>query len=201
MFTATFRPARWLLFRACVTLRQILALRKPCPPKRPRKAAAICVLSLSLLNCVFAQDVSPAPPAAIAERTIDADVERIRPLRAVGTAIAPPPGELPADVAERRFGTAPLISASADGGRGWAESAYLWQSSALFYRPLYFEEPNLERYGHQAGCSLQPALSGAHFLVAVPALPIRMVFKRPWSTVYPLGHASPGSTGMWVQSW
>jgi hypothetical protein len=199
MFTATFRPARWLLFRACVTLRQILALKKPRPPKRPRQAAAICGIYLSLLNCAIAQHAPPAPPNATAEQSINAGPERIRPLREVGTAIAPPPGEVPADMAERQFGTAPLLSASAHGGRDWAESVYLWQASALFYRPLYFEEPNLERYGHNAGCILQPALSGAHFLAAVPALPIRMVIQRPWQAVYPLGHASPGSSGAWVR--
>jgi hypothetical protein len=203
MFTATIRPGIWLLFRACVTLRQILALKMPRPPKHPRKAAAICGVYLSLLNCAIAQDVTsrPAAPAGIAERTIDADLERIRPLREVGTGIAPPPGELPADMAERRFATAPLITASAHGGRGWAESAYLWQAPALFYRPLYFEEPNLERYGHHAGCLLQPAFSAAHFLVAVPALPAQMVVKRPWNAAYPLGHASPGSSALWDRPW
>jgi hypothetical protein len=201
MFTASFRPARWLLFRACVTLRQILALKKPCGPKRPRKAAAICGVCLSLLNCALAQDVPPVPKAAIADRSIDVDPEAFRPLRQVGTSISPPPGELPPDVAERRFGTAPVITASAHGGRGWTESAYLWQAPTLFYGPLYFEEPNLERYGHHAGCVLQPALSAAHFLVAVPALPVRMVVMRPWNAVYPLGHASPGGPAPWVRPW
>ena len=201
MFTATFRPARWLLFRACVTLRQILALKKPRPLKRPVKAAAICGLYLSLLNGAFAQEAPSAPTAGIAERSFDADTEAFRPLRQVGAAIAPPPGELPADEAERRFGTAPVITASAHGGRGWTETAYLWQAPALFYGPLCFEEPNLERYGHHAGCALQPAFSAAHFLVAVPALPVRLVVQRPWNATYPLGHASPGSPAPWVRQW
>jgi hypothetical protein len=124
-------------------------------------------------------------------------IERIRPLRQVGTSIAPPPGELPQDVAQTRFGNAPLVRASDLAGRGWAELAYLWQAPSLSYRPLYFEEPNLERYGHSAGCVLQPVLSGAHFLVTIPTLPVQMVMHRPWERVYPFGHSCPGSPAGW----
>jgi hypothetical protein len=151
-----------------------------------------------LANCAIARDdaVSAAPPGEAAV-TPGSDVQRIRSLRQIGAAIAPPPGELPENVAERRFANAPVIIASEHGGRGWAEFAYLWQASALSYQPLYFEEPNLERYGHSAGCIMQPAVSAAHFLAGVGALPVRLVFARPWNCVYPLGHAHPGSPTAW----
>jgi hypothetical protein len=202
MFSATVRPATWLLYRACVSLRQILSVRKPRPAKRARKVAALCCVYLSLVNHVQARDETapPEPFPEVADVGVPA-IERIRPLRQVSTAIAPPPGDLPQDVAQTRFAMAPLIRASEISGRGWAEFTYAWQAPALSYRPLYFEEPNLERYGHSAGCALQPAVSGAHFLVAVPALPIRMAFDRPWERVYPLGHARPGSVAPWERPW
>ena len=201
MFSATFRPATWLLFRACISLRQILAVRKPRPAKRARKAAALCFVYLSLVSPGQARDeAAPAPLPDAANVGVPA-VERIRPLRQVSTAIAPPPGELPQDVAQTRFAMAPLKRASDLSGRGWAEFTYAWQAPDLPYHPLYFEEPNLERYGHSAGCILQPVFSGAHFLAAVPALPIRMAFDRPWERVYPLGHARPGSWAPWERPW
>ena len=202
MSSATFRPATWLLYRACVSLRQILSVRKPRPAKRARKAAALCCVLLSLASHVRAGDeVAPPMPLPEVGDFGAPPIERIRPLRQISTAIAPPPGDLPQDVAQTRFARAPLIRASDLNGRSWAVFTYAWQAPALSYRPLYFEEPNLERYGHSAGCSLQPALSGAHFLVAVPALPIRMAFDRPWERVYPLGHARPGSAAPWERPW
>jgi hypothetical protein len=203
MLSSTFRPTSWLLFRACVTLRQILALRKPRKVQRARKAAAICGVILSLAHCGYASEQTSAPARNrdAADFSVDPAIERIRPLNQVGTALTPPQGDLPPDLAQRRFGTAPFIVASEVGGRGWAEFTYLWQAPALAYRPLYFEEPNLERYGHSAGCVLQPALSGAHFLMAVSALPMRVAFDRPWELVYPLGHALPGSPSPWERPW
>jgi hypothetical protein len=203
MHLASLRTASWLLFRACVSLRQILALKKPRAVGRARKAAAICGTCLALMNYAVARDepLPSAPASSAADPNIDAEFERIRPLREVGTSIAPPPGELPANMAQRRFANEPTTVAAELSGRGWMEFAYLWQASAMSYQPLYFEEPNLERYGHSARCILQPPLSGAHFLFAVPALPIRMVLERPWQCVYPLGHARPGSPALWSRPW
>jgi hypothetical protein len=198
MFYSTFRPASWLFFRACVTLRQILALRKPRPVKRARKAAALCCVSVSLLSLGDARaEVVVQAPTGQADHVL----ERMRPLRQVGTAIAPPPGELPQNVALTRFGNVPLVRASDIGGRGWVDMTYLWLAPSLSYRPLYFEEANLERFGHSGGCILQPALSGAHFLVTIPTLPAQMVLHRPWERVYPLGQFRPGSPAAWERPW
>jgi hypothetical protein len=48
---------------------------------------------------------------------------------------------------------------------------------------------------------MQPVISGAHFLVAIPALPVRMVLEPPWERVYPLGHARPGNPAPWERPW
>ena len=50
------------------------------------------------------------------------------------------------------------------------------------FRPLYFEEINLERYGCTAGI-LQPGISGAHFFGSIALMPYKMVVWPPRSCV------------------
>jgi hypothetical protein len=52
----------------------------------------------------------------------------------------------------------------------------------LCFRPLYYEEINLERYGRTAGL-VQPALSGAHFFGSVALMPYKFVVWPPRSCV------------------
>ena len=58
-------------------------------------------------------------------------------------------------------------------GRNWAPSTLTWKASALCHKPLFFEEVQLERYGHTAGPLKQPFLSGAHFFRAWSRSPTR----------------------------
>lgn len=77
--------------------------------------------------------------------------------------------------------------------RSWAEITYLWKASALCHKPLYFEDVQLERYGHSWGPFAQPLISGAHFFVTIPILPYKMGLKTPNECVYTLGHYRPGN--------
>lgn len=68
-------------------------------------------------------------------------------------------------------------------------------ASEFCYRPLYFEEVNLERYGTAHGL-WQPILSGAHFFATVPAMPYLATVKRPcvaryWPHQFPAGRRAP----------
>jgi hypothetical protein len=65
-----------------------------------------------------------------------------------------------------------------------------WTPWTICFRPLYFEEINLERYGVSWGI-LQPAVSGAHFFGTVAALPYKMVVRRPRSCVCSNGFSRP----------
>ena len=47
--------------------------------------------------------------------------------------------------------------------RMWCETTYTWKASALCHKPLYFEQVQMERYGHTLGPLLDPIISGAHF--------------------------------------
>ena len=66
-----------------------------------------------------------------------------------------------------------------------------WRSPNLAYQPLYFEQPNLERYGIQRGV-FQPVYSGVHFFTSVALLPYQTGVRRPHECEYGLGHYRPG---------
>jgi hypothetical protein len=75
----------------------------------------------------------------------------------------------------------------------WACMTFTWKASALCNKPLYFEDVEVERYGHAVGPILQPVLSTAHFFVSVPLLPYNMGLTPPAECMYSLGYYRPGS--------
>ncbi|MGC4006993.1 MAG: hypothetical protein QM811_29260 [Pirellulales bacterium] len=83
--------------------------------------------------------------------------------------------------------------------RPWQPWNYAWEASALCHRPLYFEEKNLERYGHNAG-RLQPAVSAVHFFATIPILPYKMTLDPPNEVIYTLGHSRPGDPAAWERT-
>jgi hypothetical protein len=82
--------------------------------------------------------------------------------------------------------------------RMWLASTMTWKASAICHKPLYFEEVQLERYGHTAGPVLQPALSGAHFFLNIAALPYKMGINPPNECRYALGYYRPGDCAPWL---
>jgi hypothetical protein len=78
-------------------------------------------------------------------------------------------------------------------GRAWEQTTYLWKASALCHKPLYFEDEQLERYGHSWPPCCQPLVSGAHFFTRLPVLPYCMGVSPPLECEYALGHYRPGS--------
>ena len=78
-------------------------------------------------------------------------------------------------------------------GRCWDPITYMWKASALCHKPLYFEDEQLERYGHSFSPCFQPFISGAHFFCTLPVLPYCMGVEPPCECVYALGHYRPGS--------
>jgi hypothetical protein len=76
--------------------------------------------------------------------------------------------------------------------RQWPLITYTWKASALCHKPLYFEEVQLERYGHSAGPFIEPLLSAAHFFITVPLLPYYMGVDPPMECQYSLGYYRPG---------
>lgn len=114
-----------------------------------------------------------------------------KPIGALGVNITRPGGDYPADDAAGRFTEAGVVYSPANETRNWMEYSYFWMASGFACGPLYFEEPNLERYGYKVGC-IQPCVSAAHFFATIPLLPYKMVVHPPHECVYSLGYYRPG---------
>lgn len=67
-----------------------------------------------------------------------------------------------------------------------------WAPSNLWYHPLYFEDPGLERYGHTRHKFVQPFVSSGRFLGQVVGLPYQMTLHPPHCPEYALGYYQPG---------
>ncbi len=77
--------------------------------------------------------------------------------------------------------------------RCWTSLTYTWTASALCHKPLYFEDEQLERYGHTVGPIRQPLLSAAHFVSHIAILPYNMGVNTSNECMYALGHYRPGN--------
>jgi hypothetical protein len=77
--------------------------------------------------------------------------------------------------------------------RNWSCTTFCWKASGLCHKPLYFEDVQLERYGHSWGPIVQPVFSAAHFFLSVPILPYKMGLNPPNECIYTLGYYRPGS--------
>ena len=82
--------------------------------------------------------------------------------------------------------------------RRFAPTTFTWKAAGYCHKPLYFEQWNLERYGHSYGFIPDVFLSGAHFFVTLPILPYKMGVELPWECVYPLGYYRPGNCAPWT---
>lgn len=81
---------------------------------------------------------------------------------------------------------------------GYAPSGFAWAAPAVFHRPLYFEQPNVERYGHYVSCCkggncAQSAICAAHFFGTIPLLPYKIGADPCCERQYVLGTYRPGS--------
>ncbi len=78
-------------------------------------------------------------------------------------------------------------------GRDFIASTVQWKASGACHNPLYFEQVQLERYGHDAGPIVQPLLSSAHFFLTIPILPYKMGINPMNECQYALGYYRPGN--------
>jgi len=74
----------------------------------------------------------------------------------------------------------------------WNANGYQWQNATFCFSPLYFEQPNLERYGQGVGHPFASTVSAAKFVTDVVTLPAAMVCTPPWRSSCTLGHHRPG---------
>lgn len=74
----------------------------------------------------------------------------------------------------------------------WTGTAYCWKSPAFCHSPLYFEQPNLERYGQGLGTPFNSIVSPLRFSQQVLTLPVAVMITPPWTKECTLGNHRPG---------
>ena len=134
-------------------------------------------------------EVEPIQPAEVGEPLAPG---RSVPPNQLVIDIRPPAGELPPNAAAAHLTHATEDTILGCWDRGWAGTACLWQAPAVCHRPLYFEQPNVERYGYTIPFA-QPFICGAHFFGSVVAFPYLVGAQRPNECIYNLGYYRPGS--------
>lgn len=94
-----------------------------------------------------------------------------------------------------------LCSAGNQGtaARDWIPQTYAWQASALCHKPLYFENVQLERYGHTHGPLRQPIHSVGHFFVSLVTVPYQTGIQPVTDCQYALGFYRPGDCAPWLK--
>ncbi|MGE3778373.1 MAG: SHD1 domain-containing protein [Pirellulaceae bacterium] len=91
-----------------------------------------------------------------------------------------------------------LLDADDYSHRNWLATTMMWKASALCHKPLYFEDVQLERYGHTSGPITEPFVSAAHFFTSFVTLPYQMGIHPPQECMYSLGYYRPGSCAPWL---
>jgi hypothetical protein len=150
--------------------------------------------------------VPPSPKGRSAERSqAIAGPETLEHTLATGPQVSLAPCRTPADlkkINEISYNITPEAGGlpqecTLGGGRFparcFAPMTFTWKASGLCHKPLYFEDEDLERYGHTWGPFLQPLLCGAHFFLSVPMLPYNMGLQSPGECIYTLGYYRPGN--------
>ena len=105
----------------------------------------------------------------------------------LNTNIAPSEGDLPHDC--------PLGNATFQ-PRAFVPITFSWTASSLCHKPLYFDDVQLERYGHMYGPWVQPIISGGRFFVNILLLPYEMGLEPPHECIYTLGYYRPGDCAL-----
>jgi hypothetical protein len=77
--------------------------------------------------------------------------------------------------------------------RHWQPTTFSWCAAATYHKPIYFDDDQLERYGHTFGPVTQTTLSAVKFFATVPLVPYYMGVYPPNESIYDLGTYRPGS--------
>ncbi|QEG23563.1 hypothetical protein MFFC18_34640 [Mariniblastus fucicola] len=82
--------------------------------------------------------------------------------------------------------------------RNWTPQTVTWHASSLCHKPLFFENIQLERYGHSRGPFMQPIHSTFHFFRSIIFLPYNSAINPPNECQYSLGFYRPGNCAPWL---
>jgi hypothetical protein len=130
--------------------------------------------------------LTPQPDSAaeVVPGAADDDQDRFaREVTDVRLDIRPPQGPLPPDLSADETANDRDEPSNPEGLCDWDMHAPIictFNPWTICYRPLYFEDIQLERYGRTFGI-VQPGVSAAHFFCSVPLMPYKMVVRPPRS--------------------
>ena len=147
-------------------------------PPTPRLA-----ISAQAQNPPLPEPWEPARPAV--------DSDRLKPIGDVHLPIFEQ-RPMPRDLAVEHFDRTPAEFQPTGASRPWAWTVETWESPAFCFRPLYFNDEQLERYGYSHGL-LQPAVSTAKISGRVLALPALLIAMPPHECIYPAPRERPGT--------
>jgi len=83
--------------------------------------------------------------------------------------------------------------------RNWVPQTFTWTASNLCHKTLFFENVQLERYGHSHGPFAQPLHSAAHFFVSFFTVPYQAAIHPANECNYALGFYRPGNCAPWLK--
>jgi hypothetical protein len=168
----------------------------PAPETNPAPNAAANPPAIDFADLAAFVQLDPAAPEAIQGEPLPTEGRSLRPITQVTIDASLPEGLVPGGPGVEQPGVPlppwPTIEDPRLWG-GWAEMDFQWSATRFCHRPLYFEQVNVERYGYTVSPILQPAISGAHFFLSIPALPYKMTVHPPRECIYTLGYYRAGS--------
>ncbi len=133
----------------------------------------------------------PGPESRFKSQPAEDDFDRFsRQIVDVPVDIRPSEGAMPEDRGADKFAAEPIVDETLPSDRP-ADIFCSYTPWTICYRPLYFEDIALERYGKNVGY-LQTGLSGVRFFGSVAALPYKMTRRPPRSCQCSNGFSRPG---------
>ncbi|MDR1486218.1 MAG: hypothetical protein LBT09_15555 [Planctomycetaceae bacterium] len=137
----------------------------------------------NLYSDILTKSFIPTPADKNAP-THNCKVIGFKPINEISCDIKPRPGQLPDEC--------PLTSEPYT-GRHFNQTCFQWKASAVCTKGAYFENVQLERYGHSVCPLLEPVISGVKFFTTIPILPYKAGLTPPNECVYTLGHYRVGN--------
>jgi hypothetical protein len=142
----------------------------------------------------YTEEVAAPRPTPVKDVTTADDAGEVdvfaKRIAQVPLDIRPPQGELPTDMAAAEFAESPETDFQQE-TKSRPELLVSWTPWTLCFRPLYFEEVGLERYGCSAG-PFQSSISAARFFFGVGLLPYKEIARLPRSCVCSNGFSRCG---------
>ncbi len=140
--------------------------------------AEVPVRKLPQLTSIFETSVDVTPVARAFDEDADEELSSVRP----------------ADTAAQQFGVFDSAVLGGNERTRFPMMYYLWHTPATRHKPLYFEQPNIERYGTHVGSNcFASAVATAKFVGQTLSLPYQMGANPPRECRYTLGVYRPGN--------